>query len=274
MYKAVVIDDEPIIVRGLTQMIPWGKYDCEVAGTAGDGREALELIRRVRPDIIYTDIYMPQMDGLMMIAALRSEFEDMEISILTGYRDFELARKALNLGAARFLLKPSNLQELEEALQVMTDRLRRKGILPEREAEADRLADQGCTVPGPEESGAGSGPKAGEHAETSGRRFLVNAALSYMEKNYSRRLTLTEVADHVYVSQWHLSKLLNQYGGGPFSELLNTIRVEKAKELMKDPAYRIADISEMVGFSDVAHFSRVFKKLAGVPANQYRNEMS
>ena len=128
MYKALVIDDEPIIVRGLTRMIPWEKYDCELAGSAGDGREALELIRKLKPDLIFTDIYMPRMDGLLMIAALRSEFEDMEISILTGYRDFELAQKALNLGVTRFILKPSNLQELEEALRVMTAKLKKKGI--------------------------------------------------------------------------------------------------------------------------------------------------
>jgi YesN/AraC family two-component response regulator len=92
-----------------------------------------------------------------------------------------------------------------------------------------------------------------------------------MEEHYQEKLTLNKVADQIYVSQWHLSKLLNKQEGKNFSEILNQIRINKAKELLKDPALRIADIAEMVGFVEVAHFSRVFKKVAGVSANEYRN---
>lgn len=83
-----------------------------------------------------------------------------------------------------------------------------------------------------------------------------------------------DVADKVYVRQWHLSKLLNKYTGQNFSELLNQIRMKKAKELLGNPSLRISDIAEEVGFLDMAHFSRVFKKLAGVSANEYRNTVS
>lgn len=92
-----------------------------------------------------------------------------------------------------------------------------------------------------------------------------------MEEHYQEKLTLNKVADQIYVSQWHLSKLLNKQEGKNFSEILNQIRINKAKELLKDPALRIADIAEQVGFMDVAHFSRVFKKTAGVSPNEYRN---
>lgn len=68
-----------------------------------------------------------------------------------------------------------------------------------------------------------------------------------------------------------MSKLLNKQEGKNFSELLNQIRIDHAKELLREPSYRIVDISEMVGFTDVAHFSRVFKKLEGISANEYRN---
>ena len=132
MYKVVIIDDEPIIVTGLTRLVPWEKYGCTVAGTAFDGEEGLALIRRVQPDIVFSDIYMPRMDGLLMAAALKSEFEDLELTILTGYRDFELLQRALRLGVRRFILKPSNMEELEEALRAMTEKLQKKGIFPEQ----------------------------------------------------------------------------------------------------------------------------------------------
>ena len=249
MYKAAIIDDEPIIVEGLSKVVKWEQYGCELAGTAEDGMSGIEMIRKVRPDIIITDISMPGMDGLAMIAALKSEFPDMEICILTGYREFDYAQKAITLGVTRFLLKPSNMEQIEEALHTMTANLKKKQSMYEkmqREKEEES-----------EETGASS--------------FIVRNALEYMEANYDGHLTLADVAEKIYVSQWHLSKLLNKYQKKSFSEILNQIRVSHAKELLRDPSLRIGDIAEQVGFLDMAHFSRVFKKYEGISANEYRN---
>ena len=101
---------------------------------------------------------------------------------------------------------------------------------------------------------------------------MVTRALNYMEKNYKEKLRLVDVAEKCFVSQWHLSKLLNKYEGIGFSDALNRIRVKKAEELLMDPTLRVSDIAEMVGFIDMAHFSRVFKKWAGCSANEYRNK--
>ena len=98
MYKVVIIDDEPIIVEGLSRVIKWDEYGCRLAGTAENGKEGLTLIRKVKPDIVFSDIAMPGMDGLQMIAALRSEFPRMMITIMTGYRDFDYAQTAIRLG--------------------------------------------------------------------------------------------------------------------------------------------------------------------------------
>lgn len=248
MYKVVVVDDEPIIVKGLTKLVPWEKYDCKVVSTAGDGMEGIQVIRKYRPDIIFSDIYMPKMNGLLMAAALKSEFEDTELTILTGYRDFDLAQEAIRIGVTRFILKPSNMEELEEALLVMVQNLQRRGITGEED-----------TAAGETKAAAGS--------------FLVNKALEYMRKNYRQKVTLTDVAEGVFVSQWHLSKLLNHHTGQSFSELLNHIRIEEAKKRLEDPALRVGDVAEQVGFTDVAHFSRVFKKITGISANEYRNHL-
>ncbi len=79
------------------------------------------------------------------------------------------------------------------------------------------------------------------------------------------------MSDHCYVSQWHLSKLLNKHLGQSFYDLLNAERVRQAKRLMADPALRISEVAERVGYADTAHFSRVFKKLEGVSAGEWRN---
>jgi len=101
--------------------------------------------------------------------------------------------------------------------------------------------------------------------------FIVNQAVIFIEENCSRKITLNDAADACYVSRWHLSKLLNKYLERNFYGLLNSARINKAKKLMPDPSLRIGDISELVGFADAPHFSRVFKKLEGLSANQYRN---
>ena len=93
MYRVVIIDDEPIIVEGISKVVPWADYGCEVTATACSGLEGLEIIRKLRPDIIFTDISMPGMDGLSMIAALRVEFPEMMIAILTGYRTLIMRRR-------------------------------------------------------------------------------------------------------------------------------------------------------------------------------------
>lgn len=257
MYKVVIIDDEPIIVEGLTRSIHWEEYNCRVVATAGSGKEGLELFEKVRPDIVFSDIRMPHMDGLSMIAAAKSQYPNMEIAILTGFQDFDYARQAIRLGVTRFLVKPSKMDELQEAVEAMVKNLQAKGYF-------DTMSD---TV----EEQAASGEPAQEPEEASS--FLVNNALKYMEEHYREKLKLQDVADQVYVSQWHLSKLLNRYKEQSFSDILNNIRIEKAKELLKDPSLRIGDIADMVGFLDMAHFSRVFKKQTGLSANEYRNSL-
>lgn len=77
MYKVVIVDDEPIIAEGLSKVVPWEKYGCKIAATAGNGQEGLEVIRKEQPNIVISDISMPGMDGLKMIAALRVEFPEM-----------------------------------------------------------------------------------------------------------------------------------------------------------------------------------------------------
>lgn len=109
--------------------------------------------------------------------------------------------------------------------------------------------------------------------ESTANSFIVKNAISYIEEHYQEKLKLSDVAEQVYVSQWHLSKLLNKYQGRNFSEILNGVRIAKAMELLKEPSLRIGDIAEEVGFLDMAHFSRVFKKIVGISANEYRNQL-
>ncbi len=243
MYRVVLVDDEAIILEGLRRVVKWEDHGCQVVGTACDAPSGRQLVQKTQPHILFTDIRMPGEDGLTMLAGLRSEHPDMQVVVLTGYRDFAYAQEAIRLGVTRFLLKPSKMDEINEALDAAVARL-------------DKL----CLAEG-EEQGRNAGS------------FIVNQATKFMEEHYAEKLTLQAVADCCYVSQWHLSKLLNRYTGKSFYDLLNAIRIQKAKEFLSDPSLKIGQIGEMVGYADTAHFARTFKKLEGMSANEYRNSL-
>lgn len=249
MYKVIIVDDENIIVEGLKKVVDWKKYNCEVVATAHDAISGANKIRSQKPDILFTDIKMPNKDGLKMVAGLKGEFPDMQITVLTGYRDFSYAQQAINLGVTRFLLKPSKMSELEQAVEVMTTNLKNHNI----------YGTNNINEPQPKSEQANN--------------FIVNQAVSYIEENYNEKISLNDVAESCYVSQWHLSKLMNKHLNKTFYDILNTTRIRKAKELLRQPNLRISDIAERIGYTDTAHFSRVFKKIEDIAPQDYRNKL-
>lgn len=117
MLKVAIIDDEPVIRRGIRNMIDWDELGCEVCGEAADGKEGQKLIDRARPSIIITDIRMPETDGLSMIRSVKEAVPNCKIIILTGFRNFEYAQEAIRLGAFDFIMKPTKIDELKAVLR-------------------------------------------------------------------------------------------------------------------------------------------------------------
>lgn len=105
MLKVVIIDDEVLARVGIKSMIDWADADCEVAGDADNGESGLELIKKVKPDIVITDIKMPVMNGLELIEKVKSETCDIKFIVLSGYEEFNLVKQAMKLGAEEYLIK-------------------------------------------------------------------------------------------------------------------------------------------------------------------------
>ncbi len=116
MYRLVVIDDEYIVVEGIKAMIARQKLDYEVVGWAYDGIHGLEIIRKYTPDLIITDIRIPGMDGLSMIEAAKDFCPDAAYVVISGYTEFEYARKALQLGVMGYIDKPISMEKLNSVL--------------------------------------------------------------------------------------------------------------------------------------------------------------
>ncbi len=121
-YKVLLIDDEPIITQGLQILIDWEACGCEIAGCASDGREGLDMIKSLQPDIVISDIRMPNCSGIDMIRQALA-IHPCGFIILSGYSDFSYAKQCMSLGVQEYLLKPVVESELIQALEKVREQL-------------------------------------------------------------------------------------------------------------------------------------------------------
>ena len=132
--KVVIVEDEICIREGIKKILQKLNREYEVLGEAGNGYEGLELIRSIVPDIVITDIKMPEMDGLEMLKAVQKENLSIQAIVLSAYSEFEYARGAMKLGVTEYLLKPIGLSELLQALENVEEKIRR-----ERQQKPDKI---------------------------------------------------------------------------------------------------------------------------------------
>ena len=123
MYKLILVDDEEEVRKGVLEKIDWHKLGFEIVGEAENGKEALELAEKAIPDVVITDIKMPFMDGLALSKKLKEQFPTTKIIILTGFEEFEFAKKAIQLNVIEYVLKPISCDELTGVLVKVKQRL-------------------------------------------------------------------------------------------------------------------------------------------------------
>lgn len=263
-YKIFIIDDEPMVVKGLKQLVPWDEINCEISGTAKNGEEGLKLIKEDKPDIIISDIRMPKLSGLEMIEALKEIRQDMKFIILTGHRDFDYARKAIDLGVVKYLLKPTNIEDIKsavlEAVMLLDDERSIEDDIKELRVKLNEKIIE-------EHSEISINDSEGEHK----LKYLAVKGIDYMKENYNQKIDLQAVADHLFISTWYLCKVFKKELNNSFVQLLNEIRIQEAKKLLIESNQKVYEICQMVGYSDNPYFTKTFKKYTGMTPNQYRN---
>lgn len=131
MLKAVIFDDEHIVLQGLRQMIEWERYGIELIGTAADGITALQVFRESKPDIVLTDIRMPGMDGLQLIEIAAAESPRSVFIVFSGFNEFEYVRRAIGLGVVDYLEKPVTVAKIEDAMRRTISRIKKEQAFSE-----------------------------------------------------------------------------------------------------------------------------------------------
>jgi two-component system response regulator YesN len=117
MLKMIIADDEQIVRNGLKKIFPWEEFGIEIIAESANGQETLELCNQLCPDILFTDIRMPLMDGLEVALKLREQGSNIKIIILSGVQDFNFAKTAMDINAEGYILKPIKINELKEVIK-------------------------------------------------------------------------------------------------------------------------------------------------------------
>ncbi len=239
VFKVLVADDEKLIARSISRRIDESGRNFRVVAQAGTGLEALEMAKEWMPDVVFSDIKMPEMDGIGLISRLQEMNPSILCVIVSGYSDFEYTRAAIQNNAVDYLLKPVNPEELSALLARMEAVLlaREQTIVPNREINAEQI---------------------------------VQNVMIYLRENYSRQIDFAAVAEAQAVSAPYLSRLFHEYAGVSPSRYLTGYRMEQAKKLLRDSRLSIGEIAERVGYPDPFHFSKTFKNTVGVSPSQFR----
>jgi two-component system response regulator YesN len=244
MYKCLIVEDEKIIRKWLHFGVDYGKYHCVVIDEAKDGREGAEKIRTLKPDIVITDITMPNMNAFAMLEEVKDQL--FATIVVSGYNDFENAQQAIRFGATEFIVKPINRKELEKALGKSIQYIEAQRLFYETNRQirqAERLVIKEKT--------------------TSGRDPVVKEMLHFVEEHYAEKFLFKQVAEAVGYGQSILYKRFREDTGQTFGDYLNAYRVQKSIEKIKRGEHKLFEISEEVGFSDYKYFSKIFKKHTG-----------
>lgn len=140
VYKLLIVDDEEVEREGMARFIPWNDYGIELIGTAWNGVEGLEKVKKYHPDIVMTDIKMPVMDGIELIRQTKCEYPDIEFIVLSGYGEYEYTSQAMEEGVRHYILKPCD----EEKIVKVIDKVR--ASVGERHQRKEQIAQNSAIV--------------------------------------------------------------------------------------------------------------------------------
>ncbi|SDD56410.1 two-component system, response regulator YesN [Paenibacillus sp. UNCCL117] len=338
MPSIYVLDDEPMIVKGLKVLIDEYNRFSEVV-TFTDSAAAFARIEAEPPDIVITDIRMPRMDGLELCRLIHAKRLPVKVIVLSGYGDFSYAQKCLSYGVKEYLLKPVTelelypvfdkllreqgtatmsfarferwVDELEEAVWTLNhDRaaeLLMQGRselasdetdtrqLRQRAADGINLLARKLSARGVHHFQPALSPEPGDNATIdwltmeasvdawmkklselrgSDRVPILEAAFAYIDSHlFEEDVTLEKVADRLGITPTYFSHFFKKNTNETFVQYRLRKRLEKAKQLLAIPHYKIIDIMVEVGYDSYPHFSRIFKKSTGQSPTEYRSTL-
>ena len=245
--KIIVVENEQRAREGIIRLIGMLSPEYEIVARASNGETGLELIVQLEPDVVFTDIKMPYMNGVELIRAVRSRGLRTEFVVVSAYADFKMAQQCISLDVADYLLKPLTRSDMETALSRIQARLDGRRVYPA--AEPDSLRKQY--------------PDA---------HPLVLRALDAIQSGYGGKISQKGLAQQLGISPEYFSYLFSIHVGEPFSYFLRRYRIQQALLLYRRKDVDRKSVPYAVGFSDPKYFNRVFREFTGKTPSEYLRE--
>lgn len=245
----LLVDDNEDFITFMRECLR-SKYQLE---EARDGLEAWQMIPTLQPDIIISDVMMPQMDGYQLCRTVKNDLRTSHIPLilLTAQTNEEQKIEGLETGADDYITKPFNLEILQLRISKLIERRHQKQEVFNRQID----------------------PSPTEITITSLDEKLISRAIEYIEKNIDRsELSVEELSRELGMSRVHLYKKLMAITGKSPVEFIRVIRLKRAAQLLRESQLNISEIAYEVGFNNPKYFSKYFREEFGVLPSDYKTE--
>ena len=245
MIKFIIIDDEPYVASLFPKMLNWQDYGFELAETFTSGLEAMEWLKKNHCDVIFTDISMPDLSGTEIAKLCYETFPQILIVFFSAHRNFDYALNAIRYNVFEYILKPISQAVLKETvirLKTQIEKSQKNIETNNRESEEYEQND------------------------------AINSAKQFINEHYSEEISIADVANHVHFSPGYFSNYFKEKTNENFVSFLKNVRLEKAKELLKNKNVKISHIPQQIGFNSYSYFTKVFQEAYGITPSNYREE--
>ena len=237
----LIADDEEPARQTIRTLISRNHLDLQVVAEAADGDEAMDLTISHRPDLAILDIRMPGRNGLETARLIRREIPETAILILTAYKDFSMAQRAVNTGLDGYLLKPVSPRDFAERILLIREKSNTSASIPKADVYTAKVS------------------------------WRLHRALEFIQFHLAEDLPLEAAAGEAGISGQHLSRLFRDELDTSFVKYVTRLRIEYACLLLNDTTLGVAEIADRCGFSDPNYFAKVFRKNRGINPGAYRD---
>ena len=238
MSKSILLVEDDMLVRESISLALELKYN--VLQASNCSKAVQQLGNPI--DLVIVDYILPDGNGFELLKEIRKLDPSLPVIMLTAYSTEDLAMEALRNQVTDFIKKPSSIRYLMTKI----------AELLKEDMEEWHERDDPFVEPAKREE------------------FIMDSVAFYIEKNYSKNLHPCKVASRINMNRTKFCTVFKKRFGQSFSSYLNTMRVKKAAELLKRSDLNIGDVAQFVGFRDASYFSKIFKKIYGVPPKQYK----
>lgn len=248
MYSVAIAGKDRQDAINLERAVKWRNVGCHVSCICRDGDDAWSKLRQIQPDILVTEVSLPDMNGLELIRKKNEMLLPTQVVIVTEQADFHCAKRAVELEVTGYLLKPIVHEEMHSALFRAIRRLENRrqqggfffmgeGTLEYKLAEINALA---LNYPMP-----------------------VRQALLYIERNLYEQISLTGLCDYLGLTPPHVSRIFKQEVGVGYAVYVSMRKMSEARKLLNVPGNKPGQVAELLGYHNYSYFYQVFKKQFG-----------